>query len=72
MRDKQGAIANFHQALQIAPQSADAYYNQGIVLAALGDKQAVLADLQKAADLYQQIHWITRFQASLDKIKKLQ
>ncbi|MBG1259638.1 tetratricopeptide repeat protein [Nostoc sp. BAE] len=48
------AIEDFNQAIKINPNLAEAYYNRGSVRFNLGDKQGAIADLQKAADLFQQ------------------
>ncbi|WP_331001045.1 tetratricopeptide repeat protein [Nostoc commune] len=47
-------MEDFNQAIKINPNLAEAYYNRGSVRFNLGDKQGAIADLQKAADLFQQ------------------
>jgi len=49
--DKQGAIADYNQAIAINPQYANAYNNRGIVKSALGDKQGACRDYKKAVSL---------------------
>ena len=46
--DKQGAIADFNQAIAIDPQDAKAYINRGVTKSALGDKQGAIADYNQA------------------------
>ncbi len=46
--DKQGAIADYNQALAINPKLVEAYHNRAAVKADLGDKQGALADLNQA------------------------
>jgi len=46
--DKQGAIADYNQAIAINPQDADAYNNRGAAKSDLGDKQGAIADYNQA------------------------
>ncbi|WP_082801150.1 tetratricopeptide repeat protein [Cylindrospermopsis raciborskii] len=48
-----GAIDDYTQAIKLNPNDALAYYNRGIARSNLGDNQGAIADLQKAADLFQ-------------------
>ncbi len=52
--DYRDAIADSKQVLQINPNDALAYLNQGVARFLLEDKEGAIADLQKAADLFQQ------------------
>jgi predicted negative regulator of RcsB-dependent stress response len=49
--DKQGAIADYSQAIAINPQKANAYHNRGNAKVGLGDKQGACSDFKKAASL---------------------
>ena len=46
--DKQGAIADYNQAIAINPQAAKAYYNRGKAKSDLGDKQGEIVDYNQA------------------------
>lgn len=46
--DKQGAIADFSQAIKINPQNADIYNERGITLAELGNIKGAIADFNQA------------------------
>ena len=49
-----------------------AYHNRGLERISLGDKQGGLADLQKAAELYQQQGRKEDYQETLELIRKSQ
>jgi len=49
--DKQGAVADYNQAIAINPQNADAYNNRGNSKYDLGDTQGACADYKKAIAL---------------------
>jgi tetratricopeptide (TPR) repeat protein len=49
--DKQGAIADYDQAIQLQPDFAVAYKNRGGVKSDLGDKQGAIADFNQAIQL---------------------
>ncbi|TRV66973.1 MAG: tetratricopeptide repeat protein, partial [Microcystis panniformis Mp_MB_F_20051200_S6] len=46
--DKQGAIADYNQAIKIKPDYAAAYNNRGNAKSDLGDKQGAIADYNQA------------------------
>jgi len=52
--DKQGAIADYNEAIRLNPQDDDAYYNRGLAKSDLGNKQGALVDFRKALELFQQ------------------
>jgi len=46
--DKQGAIADYNQAITINPKLDEAYNNRGVAKSDLGDKQGAIADYTQA------------------------
>ena len=46
--EKQGAIADYSQALSINPKNAEAYNNRGIAKDELGNKEGACMDYKKA------------------------
>ncbi|MBD2453671.1 tetratricopeptide repeat protein [Nostoc sp. FACHB-87] len=48
LRDKQGAISDFNQAIQIKPDFALAYIGRGVAKSDLGDKQGAISDYNQA------------------------
>ena len=49
--DKQGAIANYNQAIKLNPNRAEIYYNRGITYRFLGDNQYAINDFTKVLQL---------------------
>ena len=49
--DKEGAIADYTQAIQLNPDDAGAYYDRGIARNDLGDKEGASADYTQAIQL---------------------
>ncbi|MCG9891774.1 MAG: tetratricopeptide repeat protein [Thermosynechococcaceae cyanobacterium MS004] len=49
--DKQGAIADYDQAIRLNPKDAEAYNNRGVTRRALGDNQGAIADYEEAIRL---------------------
>lgn len=70
--DFKGALKDFDQALQIAPNNADAYGNRCVARYKLGDKQGAIEDCQKAAALYQVQEKTKDYQYALKVLEKLQ
>lgn len=54
LRNPRAAIEDYGQAIRFKPSFAPAYNNRGLAHALLGNRQAAIDDLQKAADLFQQ------------------
>ncbi|WP_157750079.1 tetratricopeptide repeat protein, partial [Dolichospermum compactum] len=46
--DKQGAIDDYTQAINIDPNYVNAYYNRGVIRSELGDKQGAIDDYTQA------------------------
>jgi tetratricopeptide (TPR) repeat protein len=46
--DKQGALADYNQAIQLNADYALAYVNRAVVRSTLGDRQGAIADLDRA------------------------
>jgi len=49
------ALEDCDRALELDPEYSDIYENRGLAHAALDNKKAALADLQKAAEIFEQI-----------------
>jgi tetratricopeptide (TPR) repeat protein len=52
--DYQGALDDANTAIQLNPNSGNAYNNRGVARDALGDTKAAIEDWKQAAELYQQ------------------
>jgi tetratricopeptide (TPR) repeat protein len=50
--DKQGAIADYTEAIRLNSSFASAYYNRAIDRVAVEDKQGAISDFKKAAELF--------------------
>jgi len=70
--DSKGAMEDYNQAIGLNADLAEAYDNRAVTNIRMKNKEAAIADLQKAAQLYQQQGKTERAQAALDKIKRLQ
>ncbi|MGC8451482.1 MAG: tetratricopeptide repeat protein [Cylindrospermopsis raciborskii] len=62
---------DYTQALKLDPNYALAYNNRGLVRRDLGDNQGAIADLQKAADLFQTQGRQQDYFRALDIIRKI-
>ena len=49
--DKDGAIADYNEAIRLYPKSTDAYYSRGVAFAAKGDNDRAIADYSEAIRL---------------------
>jgi tetratricopeptide (TPR) repeat protein len=70
--DKQRAINDLTQCIRLNPNNADGYDSRGINRYQLGDKQGAIGDLQKAANLYLEQGEMTKYQETIDLIRKIQ
>lgn len=72
IKDYQGAIEDYTQALRILPKfAADLYYNQGKTHCDLKDKKRAIESFQKAAELYKQQGKQVNYQNVINIIKQL-
>jgi serine/threonine protein kinase len=69
--DKQGAIADYNQAIKLKPDYAIAYNNRGLIYQQLNDNEKAINDFRQAAKLYQQQNNQTWYKNSLDRLKEL-
>ncbi|WP_218082224.1 tetratricopeptide repeat protein [Anthocerotibacter panamensis] len=53
LQDYTGAIADYTRALRLNPSMAEAHYNMASAHLALGDRQAALQNLKRAAEIFQ-------------------
>ncbi len=51
MKDNEGAISDFNEAIEISPDFAMAYSNRGVVKIRMGSKEEGCADLKNAISL---------------------
>lgn len=70
--NKDAAIENYNQAIELNPAVADPYYNRGLAYSAQGKKATALKDFQKAADLYQKQGNTKLYNDTLARIKENQ
>lgn len=49
--DYNRALVNFNKAIEIDPQSVEAYNNRGLILGIMGDYSSALADFNKSIQL---------------------
>ncbi len=70
--DYKGAIEDFDQALQLNPNSVDAYGNRCVACYRLGDRQGAIEDCQKAVALYLEQGKTKDYQYALKMLGRLQ
>ncbi|WP_290884389.1 tetratricopeptide repeat-containing serine protease family protein [Fischerella sp.] len=70
--EHQDAVADLTQALKINPNYSEAYYLRGAARLGLGDRKGAKADLQKAAELFQQAGRKNEYLETLALIKQYQ
>ncbi len=65
-------MTDFDTAIQLAPDLAEAYGNRGLLRYQLGNSQMAIADLQRAADLFQSGGDRQSYQQTLEFIQQVQ
>ena len=72
LNDYQRAIADLDQVIQRFPNQPDAYSVRGLLRVELKNYKLAIADLQKAADLYQRQGKKAESETALNSLRKLQ
>ncbi len=68
--DKTGAVADYTEAIRLAPNYAPAYHNRGVLYAELNQRRAAVEDLRRAAKLYFEQGEIESYQQARDLSKE--
>jgi tetratricopeptide (TPR) repeat protein len=66
------AIQDLNTVLSYEPNNAIAIYQRGLFRRDAGDRQGAFADLQRAADLFQQARDTANYQKAMYAIQRLQ
>jgi tetratricopeptide (TPR) repeat protein len=66
------AIADLDKSIEINPKSGVSFYNRGIALNKVGEKQAAIADLEEAAILYKNNGEMQSYQQALRELDNIQ
>jgi tetratricopeptide (TPR) repeat protein len=69
--DGQGAVVDYTEAIQLQSDQAATYYNRGNASLSLGDRSAAIADLQTAAQLWQEQEMVDWYEAVLAELNSL-
>ncbi len=72
LKEYQAAIDDYTRAIQITPDSVDAYRNRAAVHLNLGNKQKAIKDYQKAATLYKKQGEKNKLKKILEKLQNLE
>ncbi len=70
--DREGAIEDLSQAVRLEPNNATAFYNRGLFIRDLGNRQGAFEDVQKSVDLFQQQGDTCNHQKALEVLEHLQ
>lgn len=68
----QQAIAAYSEAIRLSPRYASLYYNRGVSYHLIGKNKEAIADLQKAAQLYQEQGKLGDYRDAIDQIATIQ
>jgi tetratricopeptide (TPR) repeat protein len=72
-QDYQGSLADYNRAISLDPNNALAYGSRGLLKAnKLNDRSGGVADLQKAARLFQQQGDTMLYEQVIDALKKIE
>jgi tetratricopeptide (TPR) repeat protein len=66
------AIAAYSEAIRLSPRYASLYYNRGISYYLSGSNKEAIADLQKAAQLFQEQGKISDYKDALQQLQSIQ
>ncbi|MDX2240032.1 MAG: tetratricopeptide repeat protein, partial [Leptolyngbyaceae cyanobacterium bins.302] len=72
LKDVEGAIVDYSEAIRLNPTLAEAYLNRGRLHLETGNRQATLTDWQQAAKLFEERGDLDRYQQMQDAIEQLQ
>ena len=72
LKDYQGAISDYSEAIRIDPNYTDAYYNRGNTYELLNENSKAIADFKNAALLYKKNGDTAWFNKASERIRNLE